>query len=125
MSPHEERRGHPRVRAELSLKIIDRESVVITQAENISCSGLYCKVDRLIPSITKVSMTLFIPVYSKARKRTRKKINIDGAVVRSELVNQNSSSDGYYTAIFFSNLKKQDKDIISKYVNQILPDNGH
>lgn len=125
MSPHKEKRGYPRVRAKLPLKIVDRESVIIAQAENISCSGLYCKVDRLIPSITKVSMTLFVPVYSKVHKRTRKKININGVVVRSEPVNRDSSSDGYYTAIFFSNLKKQDKDIISKYVSQILPDNGH
>src|SRR3989338_2255638 len=124
MAPDNDRRCYPRVRAGLPLKIVDRESIVVTQAENISCSGLYCKIDKSIPLITKVSMTLFVPIHYKLRK-IKRKINIEGVVVRSEPINQGSPSDGYYIAIFFPNINKEVKDIIGKYVDYILPGNGH
>ena len=105
-----ERRKHPRLRSIIPLKISKRGLDVITESRNISCSGVYCRVNKPIPVMSKIGITLLLPIQSNNRVLT-KKIKCSGVVVRSEpLIVEEEDTVWQNIAIFFTDLSKKDKD---------------
>ncbi|MCM8799903.1 MAG: PilZ domain-containing protein [Candidatus Omnitrophica bacterium] len=109
-----ERRRYPRIEKKLPLKISSDEYDIITQTKNISCIGAYCSVNRSIPVLTKLSIILLLP--SASKRHPNIKIKCKGVVVRTE----RDPSGNFNIAIFFNEISKNQKDKISKYVNQHL-----
>lgn len=113
-----ERRKHPRLRSIIPLKISKRGLDVITETRNISCSGVYCRVNKPIPVMSKIGITLLLPIQSNNRVLT-KKIKCSGVVVRSEpLIVEEADTAWQNIAIFFTDLSKKDKDKIAQYIIQ-------
>lgn len=113
-----ERRGHPRTETILPLKISKRGLDVITETRNISCSGVYCRVSQPLPLMSKIGVTLLLPIYRKAKVNTEK-IRCNGVVVRSEPAIVQEAETAYQNvAIFFTDLSKKDKTKITQYVLQ-------
>ena len=112
-----ERRKYPRVEEKVPLKIKDEEFDAITVSKNISCSGVFCQVEKVFPLLSKVKVVLLLPAESKTKAHP---IYIDGVVVRSEPVKSASKPNCYNIAIFFSKIRRQDWSKISNYINSIL-----
>ncbi len=78
---------------------------------NISATGTLCLIDLDIPLMTKLSIALSIPAHGKSAKKT---IKIKGVVVRKD---RDSSSSGFWTAIFFSDIKPDDQRLLQNYID--------
>jgi len=114
-----ERRKHPRRETVLSLKISKRGLDVITETRNISCSGVYCRVNKALPIMAKIGVTLLLPIQNRRNRVNTKKIRCNGVVVRSEPAIVKEADTAYQNvAIFFTDLSKKNKDKITQYVLQ-------
>ena len=116
-----ERREHPRIKADLTLNIDDAGSVIESQVENISCSGVYCRTKKLIPLMTKVMVALFLP-YSTENKVGFNKLKCEGIIVRTQEVAVRDEIV-YKTAIYFSSITKPEKNKIVSFIEHQLHKN--
>lgn len=113
-----ERRSHPRTKTSLPLKISQKGLDVITETRNISRSGVYCRVNKPLPLMSKIGLTLLLPIQNKKRVNTEK-IKCKGVVVRSEPEILKEADTAYQNvAIFFTDLTKKNRTKITQYVLQ-------
>ncbi len=113
----EERRKFPRVKDEglaIKLRLDDFDS--ITHTMNISSSGVYCKLDKELPLMSRVRLILMIP--DPAKEGTLKDLEVDGVVVRQHPVTIDGVIKHYDVAIFFEDLSEKDKETIAVYVKR-------
>lgn len=111
-----ERRSFPRVKDEgLALKLKAGDFDTITHTLDISASGIYCKIDREIPLMSRVRIKLMVPDAAKADKATRE-LDVDGVVVREHPVIIDGVIKHYDAAIFFDNLSEKSREIIQSYI---------
>lgn len=110
-----ERRSAPRVTDDslsLQLKLDGFDTIVHTI--NLSASGIYCKVPREIPLMSRVKLFL-LPNPSKDAKPVHP-VEVDGVVVREHPVIINGEIKHYDVAIFFDNPSPETKEIISEHI---------
>ena len=113
----EERRNFPRVKdEELSLKLRLDDFDSITHTMNISSSGVYCKLDKELPLMSRVRLMLMIP--DPAREGALKDLEVDGVVVRQHPVTMDGVIKHYDVAIFFEDLSEKDKGAITGYIKR-------
>jgi c-di-GMP-binding flagellar brake protein YcgR len=113
-----EKRKHQRTDTILPIKIYKRGLDVITETRNISCSGIYCRINKPLPLMSKVGITLLLPTHS-GNKVCTKKIKCNGVVVRSEpVIVEDADSACQNIAVFFTDLSGKDKNKIDQYVFQ-------
>ena len=114
----EERRREPRIEDEgLSIKLNAGDFDTVTHTLNVSTSGIYCKVEKEIPIMSRVSLVLMIPDISKDDKAPRR-VEVDGVVVREHPVIIDGVVKHFDIAIFFDNLSEKDKSIIQNYIER-------
>lgn len=112
----QERRKFPRIEDDsLSVKLEGFDS--ITHTLNISPTGVYCKVDKELPLMSRVKLMLIVPDASKD-KGAVKNIEVSGIVVREHPVIIDGVIKHYDIAIFFEDLSPSDKEIISAYISK-------
>ena len=114
----QERRRYPRVSKNIAIKIKDKEADFVTETQNISCIGAYCRLDSYIPILTKLKITLLLP-RSKGSK-TARHITCEGTVVRIERSTDTLEHNRYNIAIYFNHITKADMKIIDSYVKNNL-----
>lgn len=107
-----ERRLHPRIKRKLPIKVAANGYDFATSTENLSCVGAYCHIKKYIPPFTKVMVKLTLPLKDKSCT-----VQCHGVLVRTE----DEEKGGFNIAIFFNEIKENQKKIISRYVNQFLP----
>lgn len=113
-----DRRRHIRILDRLSFKLADNLSVIATQTINISISGAYCEIDRYIAPMTKVNITLLVPLRLKSNKISSKTLRMEGVVVRTE---KSENSEGRFSiAVFFTQAKEADLKNIRLYIESQL-----
>ena len=113
----QERRKFPRVKDEgLSLKLRLDDFDAITHTMNISSSGVYCKLDKELPLMSRVRLMLMIP--DPAKEGTVRDLEVNGVVVRQHPVIINGIIKHYDVAIFFEDLSEKDKDTIAGYIKR-------
>ena len=111
----QERRKFQRIEdSGLSLKLEGFDS--ITHTLNISPSGVYCKVDKPLPLMSRVRLKLMVPDASK-EKGAVKNLEVSGIVVREHPVIVDGSIKHYDIAIFFEDLPSKDKEAITNYIS--------
>ena len=104
-----ERRLFPRVRDEgLSLKLNSGDFDTITHTLDISASGIYCKIDREIPLMSRVDLMLMMP--------GEKGMAVTGVVVREHPVIIDGTTKHYDVAIFFDDLSPKSREAIANYI---------
>lgn len=112
----QERRGFPRLHDEgLSLKLNVGDFDTMTHTLNLSASGIYCKIDKEIPLMSRVKLMLMVPDLSGSEKST-KNITVEGVVVREHPVIMDGRIKHYDVAIFFENLTPKNRELIANYV---------
>lgn len=116
--PGEERRKFPRIKDEgltLELKLGDFDA--ITHTLNLSASGIYCKIDKEIPLMSRVNLILMMPDASGDDAMV-KSLEVSGVVVRGHPVIINGETKHYDVAIFFDDLSSKNREIISNYISR-------
>jgi len=112
----DERRKNPRLENNIPVKICLEGGDLVTETQNISRSGAYCRVSQYIAPMTKLKIHLLLSL-QKIGKNASKKISCEGVVVRSEPVSERGK---YRIAIFFSDIKTRDAECITDYVSTYL-----
>ncbi len=116
----DERRKHPRLEKKLPIKLKQfpgKDFDISTETKNISANGAYCTVNRPIELMTKLELTLLLPLPNVKVKKI-KKIKCRGIVVRTEK-NKENKMHPYRVAIFFHDIDSQDKKTLHSYVNSL------
>ena len=109
----QERRKFPRIHDEgLSLKLDAGDFDTMTHTMDISASGIYCKIDKEIPLMSKVRLKLMVPDTSKSLRE----LDVDGVVVREHPVIIDGVIRHYDAAIFFDNLSSKNREMIQAYI---------
>ena len=113
---NQERRKFPRIHDEgLSLKLNTGDFDTMTHTMDISASGIYCKVGREIPLMSRVKLAIMVPDTDK-NDRALKPLEIEGVVVREHPVIIDGAVKHFDVAIFFDSLSENDKSVIQRYV---------
>lgn len=117
-----EKREYARLKDEgISLKVKSGDIDIITKSLDISASGVYCKVEKEVPLLSRVKIILIIP---KAKKSDTEdtlqtvKIETDGVVVREHPVITNGKVTHYDVAIFFDNISAKDREALLEYIGK-------
>lgn len=112
---NQERRRFPRIPDEsVSLRLDTGDFDTITHTLNISESGLYCKLDREIPLMSRVKLVLMVPGAHKDAKQ--RSLEVEGVVVREHPVIIDGKVKHYDAAIFFDSLSEKDRELIAHYI---------
>ena len=118
-SEFEEKRLFPRCDMNLPVKITGGSYKLASETKNISGCGLYCSVDRFIPTMTKISLTMFIPLIDKGR-RIEKEISCMSVVVRIYPETMQGKSGRYDVGLFFTDIHNDDRELILQYLRQSM-----
>jgi hypothetical protein len=112
----QERRESPRIDGNLPIRVAVNGYDFETSTQNVSCTGAYCRVSKYMPPFTRVMVRLSLPVMTAA---VQKKFDVQcrGVVVRTD----DEREGGFNIAIFFNDIKDDEKNKISQYVNQFIP----
>ena len=114
----QERRSFPRISDEgLSLKLDTGDFNIVTHTLNVSASGIYCKVDKEIPLMSRVKLMLMLPDVSK-EDTGAKGLEVDGVVVREHPVIIDGVTKHYDVAIFFEDLSPRNRESILNYISK-------
>lgn len=113
-----ERRKNPRIDARLALQVEKKlkggvERPATTESLNLSSSGLYCHVRGFVAPMTKVGLTLLLPSFGRAGKKTQV-INCEAIVVRCE--EDGTEPQSYELACCFTDVRKEDRQLIEEYI---------
>ncbi|MFH0738701.1 MAG: PilZ domain-containing protein [Candidatus Omnitrophota bacterium] len=110
-----ERRLYPRLEKKLPLNVAADGYDFTTSTQNISCVGVYCRVNKYIPPFTKIAVKIRLP---KTKDSNPKECNVEckGVIVRTE----DEKSGGFNIAIFFNEIKDSQRHKISHYIAQFL-----
>ncbi|MCK9604373.1 MAG: PilZ domain-containing protein [Candidatus Omnitrophica bacterium] len=114
----QERRLHPRLDHTLPVKIAANGYDFITTTQNVSCVGAYCRINKYIPPFTKIMVRLALPIITD-NKTKNYSVECKGVIVRTE----DESEGGFNIAIFFNDIKGSQRQKISEYISQFLPQN--
>ena len=119
--PREEKRKYPRLKDEgISLKVKSGDVDIITKSLDISAAGVYCKVEKEIPLMSRIKIILIVPGTKKGPSDEPQtvKIETDGVVVREHPVILQGKIVHYDVAIFFDNISAKDRKILLEYTNK-------
>ena len=114
---NEDRRTFPRRDAALPLKLKLGEFDAVVHTLNISASGVYCKIDKEIPLMSRVKLMLMIPDAPEDGAAARA-IEVAGVGVREHPVIINGETKHYDAAIFFEDLSPKDREVIADYISR-------
>ncbi len=120
----DERRQHPRVDESISFQVAVDSQVIVAETKNISCGGALCYLSHPISEMTKLKISFALP--SASPPGSLKVIHCIGVVVRQQEVRNEHNPDlAYLTAIYFSELKPDDKRRIAEFVLQSMLSRDH
>jgi len=111
-----ERRQYPRIEQTLPLKIAADGYHFATTTENVSCVGAYCHLDKYIPPFTKIAVKVTLPVIARGIIKDVE-VECNGVIVRTK----DEKKGGFNIAVFFNEIKENQRKKIAQYINQILP----
>lgn len=111
-----ERREYPRLDLKLPVKVVANGYDFSTTTQNISCVGTYCRITKYVPPFTRVAIKMNLPITENQQKKDYQ-VECKGVIVRSE----DESGGGFNIAVFFNEIKENQRKIISKYIKQFIP----
>lgn len=109
-----ERREFPRATESLPFEISLGLTTVQAQTQNISCGGVLCELSQPIPFLTKLGILLKLP--NSGAEETNPPIHCKGVVVRQEPFPASNVLPSYRIAIYFSQMKLEDRRRIAEFV---------
>ena len=116
-----ERRRHTRLEQGVPLKISSGDVEIVTETKNLSCSWVFCLVNKFITPMTKLKLNFLLPI-KKNKKVVNKHISCEGVVVRCESA---VDQDSFNTAIFFNDIAPRDTQMIHDFVESLAHPHEH
>lgn len=115
-----ERRNTPRADARLSMRLEGAQddgarAQVVTESQNISCSGVYCYSSHFLAPLSKVDLTIVLPQMPDRRAR-QELIKCEGIVVRCEPTQDGGPVRHFELACMFSSLDDEQRERIETFV---------
>ena len=113
-----ERRKHPRSQrgfAQLQAEVAGNS---IKHVDNISCSGVLCRMEKSLPIMEKLLVTIELPNHQSGSSPFL--LECEGVVVRSEPFECEQDGTEYQVAIFFTRLSDDKRQQIASYVEHDL-----
>lgn len=115
-----ERRRMERADARLSMRLETPRDEgagghVVTESQNISASGVYCRSSHYLAPLSKVDLTIVLPGLPGA-KSAKELIKCEGIVVRCEPSTGRKADRGYELACMFSSLDERRKQRLDEFV---------
>ncbi|HEY6867054.1 MAG TPA: PilZ domain-containing protein, partial [Candidatus Eisenbacteria bacterium] len=114
-----ERRKQARTDARLSMRVegvpVDGQPAqVVTESQNISSSGVYCRSTHFLAPFSKVDLTIVLPRLPGGREGTL--LKCEGIVVRCEPAATRRGDKGFQLACMFSGLEAVHRQLLEDYV---------
>lgn len=104
--PISERRRAVRVDTELPFRVAHRSYELEAITVNLSSKGVYFRVEKDIPMMTKLHLAILLPGSSKA-------LRAESVVVRKE---KDERSGAYFIAAYFSEIKPADRRTLEQFI---------
>jgi c-di-GMP-binding flagellar brake protein YcgR len=95
-----------------------QKGVLMTQTYNISAGGAYCQVSEYVAPLTKLEVTMLIPMRSRKGKKKTEVIRCEAIVVRTEPEKEEPGREEYQCALAFTKIESADRSKIENYVGQ-------
>lgn len=111
-----ERRKYPRVFESIPCRIGVGPSGFPAQTTNLSCGGALCRLPKALPAMTKLNVLLHLSL----KNNNPQKIQCAGVVVRQDHQLDPAGQPSYLTAIYFSDIKVEDRRKIGEFVLQSM-----
>ena len=113
----QERRLYPRVDMSWPMRVSANGYDFVTSTKNLSCVGAYCHIDKYVPPFTKIYIKLQLPI-AENQTVSHKDVECKGVIVRTL---DDEAAGGFNVAIFFNDIKEDQRQKISRYITQFLP----
>jgi len=119
-----ERRRSARVDAQIALQLSGEDGVVpgesiTTESINVGAEGVYCPVSQFVAPLTKLLVTMVLPIKGKSGKVRNEVVKAEAVVVRCQPAG--GDSGGYRIALFFTALDASTRRVLDDYVGQHAP----
>ena len=116
-----ERRQSSRVDVQIALQLSGSEEgfpteSLTTESINVGAEGIYCQVSHFVPPLTKLQLTMVLPVRDRKGKVKNEVLKTEGVVVRCQP--SGGEGKGYRIACFFTGMEQASRDMLSEYVRQ-------
>ncbi len=114
-----ERRKHKRAPVEVPIDIesLDIEGKAFTaQTVNLSAGGFYCKVPFYVPVMTKLRVSMVVPLEDTEGKVENHVITCEGMVVRVVPEKPQPNRKFYEIGCFFTDIDDYDRLLIEQYL---------
>ncbi len=108
-----EKRGSPRVAADLKLYLDEQGEMVEMQLANVSLGGAYCHSPRAVEPMTKIEVVLELPAEKGVRT-----VRTEAVVVRAERESACEGKDvpSYHLALCFQHMSEEDLSNLMRYL---------
>jgi c-di-GMP-binding flagellar brake protein YcgR len=119
-----ERRKHKRASLEVPLDIEHLSGEgrgMRAKTVNLSAGGFYCRVPSFVPVLTKLKISIIVPVADAGGRQEDHAITCEGMVVRT--VPEKASPDvaSYEIGCFFTEISDYDRLVIEQYLAERAP----
>jgi len=112
-----EKRVNQRYNVKLPLSVGTERFQFESITKNISCSGVYCKIDFFLSLMTKLEVKMNFSVVED-NKKVEKTFTANAVIVRIDPEYDQPGCEEYHVALFFMGLKDENRDTISLYIQQ-------
>jgi hypothetical protein len=114
-----ERRKHKRATLELPIDMkeaADGGKTITARTVNLSAGGFYCKVPFFVPVLTKLKVSMAIPVTDDEGREEDRVVTCEGMVVRTVPEEPTTNVDTYEIGCFFTEIDDLDRLTIEQYL---------
>jgi len=118
--PFIERRKSHRVEARVPVQLEAREvevrgKIIPAESANLSEGGVYCEIEKYLPPLTRVAITLLLPAFGGEHAKPRE-IKAEGVVVRNISVREGRKIVKYRIACAFTSISDEQRAIVREYI---------
>ena len=111
-----ERRESVRIPAKLAMEIsIGGGDAARVRSLNVSANGVYFSSSKYIPVLTKLDITLDLPL-GEAESAKGESVVCRGVVVRTVPEEERPGQDQYEIACYFTSIDESDKETLESYI---------
>ncbi|MBM3306997.1 MAG: PilZ domain-containing protein [Candidatus Eisenbacteria bacterium] len=116
-----ERRQSTRVEARVALQLSEAgesqpAGTMTTESINVGAEGVYCFVPQFVAPLTKLSVTMELPLKGKRGQVRNEVMKAEGVVVRCQPAGDERG--GYRIACFFSEIEPESRAVLEEYLRQ-------
>ena len=114
-----ERRKHRRSTLEIPLDMQgpgERQKGFSARTINLSAGGFYCRVPFHVPVLTKLRISMMVPVQDASGREHDQVISCTGTVVRTVPARPTPGVKSYEIGCFFTDMDSHDRLVIEEYL---------